>query len=41
MIYDRKLQIYTAAPGKAPTEENLSPVRSHMYGEKTIFAKRI
>lgn len=41
MIYNRKLQIYTVLPGKAPTEENLRPVRSHMYGEKTIYAKRI
>ena len=41
MIYNRTLKIYTVQPGKAPTEENLQPVRSHMYGDKTIYAKRI
>ena len=41
MIYGQTLQIYTVQPGKAPTGENLQPVRSHMYGDKTIYAKRI
>lgn len=40
MIYGRKLQVCTAPPGVAPSPDTLKLVRSHMYADKTIFARR-